>query len=308
MTRRRARPTRGWSIPADADRRDDPGPAPATCWPRTPTGTTPRAWSRCATARSGVRMSTARSSRHFSASGRALQRHLSAGRLACAKELVNRVPNRGMEGLTITPDGSTLVGLVQSALQQPDLNGSDAKNLPLVRIVTYSLRSHALHEFLFLLDNPKANGTAVSEITALSSSTFLADERDGSFPSRPAATRSSGRSTCPGPPLSAAAPELDGATTRPPPAAPLRRAGTGLAAPAAGPAASTARPAAGRVPPAADRRGGRGRVPGLRQLAALTPVSRARSASPALRPGRASPPGRPPAGPRPGRRAAGSWS
>jgi hypothetical protein len=48
-----------------------------------------------------------------------------------------------MEGLTITPDGKTLVGTMQSALQQPDLNGSNAKNLVPVRIVTYGLRSRA---------------------------------------------------------------------------------------------------------------------------------------------------------------------
>ena len=56
-----------------------------------------------------------------------------------------------------------------------------AKVVP-VRIVTYGLRTHALHEYLFLLDNPQANGTAVSELTALSSTTFLVDERDGNFP------------------------------------------------------------------------------------------------------------------------------
>jgi len=39
-----------------------------------------------------------------------------------------------------------------------------------------------LHEYLFLLDNPKANGTAVSELTALTNTTFLVDERDGNFP------------------------------------------------------------------------------------------------------------------------------
>ena len=33
-------------------------------------------------------------------------------------ELKKRVPNRGMEGLTITPDGHTLVGMMQSSLQQ----------------------------------------------------------------------------------------------------------------------------------------------------------------------------------------------
>jgi Esterase-like activity of phytase len=39
-----------------------------------------------------------------------------------------------------------------------------------------------VHEYLFLLHDPKTNGTAVSEITALSDTTFLVDERDGNFP------------------------------------------------------------------------------------------------------------------------------
>jgi Esterase-like activity of phytase len=95
-------------------------------------------------------------------------------------ELANRVPNKGMEGLTITPDGSTLVGIMQSALQQPDLTQKPA-NVTTLRIVTVNLRTHATHEYLYLLDDPKTNGGAVSEITALSDSTFLVDERDGNF-------------------------------------------------------------------------------------------------------------------------------
>jgi hypothetical protein len=118
---------------------------------------------------------------HFSASGRAIQR-LSPVDGTLPKELANRVPNRGMEGLTLTPDGSTLVGIMQSSLQQADLNGSNAKNLTPLRIVTYNLRTHAEHEYLYLLDNPKTTSTAVSEIAALSNTTFLVDERDGNFP------------------------------------------------------------------------------------------------------------------------------
>jgi hypothetical protein len=84
--------------------------------------------------------------------------------------------------LTITPDGRTIVAMMQSALQQDDLAGANAKNISPIRIVTYDRLTHAEHEYLFMLDNPKANGTAVSEITALSDTTFLVDERDGNFP------------------------------------------------------------------------------------------------------------------------------
>jgi hypothetical protein len=118
---------------------------------------------------------------HFDRSGQQMER-LSPFDKSLPSELANRVPNRGMEGLTITRDGSTLVGMMQSALQQKDIGSVDAKQVTLLRIVTYKLRSGEEHEYLYLLDNPLTNGTAVSEITALSDTTFLVDERDGKFP------------------------------------------------------------------------------------------------------------------------------
>src|SRR6201999_649365 len=118
---------------------------------------------------------------HFTAGGRAIQR-LSPFDGSLPQELKIRVPNPGLEGLTITPDGTELVAMMQSALQQTDLNGSNAKNIVPNRLVTYNLRTHAIHEYLTLLHDPKTNGTAVSELTALSDSTFLVDERDGNWP------------------------------------------------------------------------------------------------------------------------------
>ncbi|MEU7059578.1 esterase-like activity of phytase family protein [Streptomyces sp. NPDC046197] len=121
---------------------------------------------------------------HFSSDGRAIER-LSPFDGSLPAELAHRVPNKGMEGLTITPDGSTLVGVMQSALQQPDLPaGVKTKNITALRIVTYNLHTHAKHEYVYLLDDPKKNGGAVSEITALGNTTFLVDERDGSMEPR----------------------------------------------------------------------------------------------------------------------------
>jgi hypothetical protein len=117
---------------------------------------------------------------HFDRTGRQLQR-LSPFDASLPAELAARVPNKGMEGLTVTPDGQTLVGIMQSALQQPDL-GPKPANVTALRIVTVGLRTHVTHEYVYLLDNPATNGTAVSEITALSATTFLVDERDGKFP------------------------------------------------------------------------------------------------------------------------------
>ncbi|GAB1644502.1 esterase-like activity of phytase family protein [Krasilnikovia sp. MM14-A1259] len=117
---------------------------------------------------------------HFDACGRQIGR-LSPFDGSLPAELARRVPNKGMEGLTVTPDGQTLVGVMQSALQQPDLTQKPG-NVTAVRIVTVSLRTHATHEYVYLLDNPKDTSSAVSEITALSPTTFLVDERDGKFP------------------------------------------------------------------------------------------------------------------------------
>src|SRR5262249_21185773 len=65
---------------------------------------------------------------HFDATGKQVGR-LSPFDGTLPRELAARVVNRGMEGLTITPDGSLLVGIMQSALQQADLGGFDAKKL-----------------------------------------------------------------------------------------------------------------------------------------------------------------------------------
>jgi len=114
---------------------------------------------------------------HFRADGRAIER-LSPFDGSLPKELKNRVPNKGMEGLALTPDGRTLVGIMQSALQQPDLTKKPGK-VTTLRIVTIDLKTRATREYLYLLDNPDLTGTTVSEITALSATRFLVDERDG---------------------------------------------------------------------------------------------------------------------------------
>jgi hypothetical protein len=85
---------------------------------------------------------------HFDANGKELER-LSPFDGTLPKELSLRSPNRGMEGLTITPDGSTLVGIMQSALQTPGLLGS-ATSVPMTRIVTVNLANRRdVHEYLY---------------------------------------------------------------------------------------------------------------------------------------------------------------
>jgi uncharacterized protein YndB with AHSA1/START domain len=96
-------------------------------------------------------------------------------------EFADRLKNKGMEGLTITPDGSTLVGVMQSALQQPDLGTTKAGNVSATRIITIDLHTYKSKQYLYLLDDPDDTGDANSEITALSDTKFLVDERDGNY-------------------------------------------------------------------------------------------------------------------------------
>lgn len=96
-------------------------------------------------------------------------------------ELAKRLKNKGMEGLTVTPDGKTLVGIMQSALQMPDLGSIKAANVAPTRIVTIDLRTYATRQYLYLLDDPQKTADANSEITAISNTKFLIDERDGNF-------------------------------------------------------------------------------------------------------------------------------
>ncbi len=114
---------------------------------------------------------------HFDASGTELER-LAPGR-GLPGEFSLRTPNQGMEGLTVTPDGSTLVGIMQSALSQPGV--ASAREVPMTRIVTVDLKTRDVKEFVYPLEDPKRK-LVVSEITALSNTTFLVDERDGNKP------------------------------------------------------------------------------------------------------------------------------
>ncbi len=78
-----------------------------------------------------------------------------------------RTTNKGMEGLAITPDGKTLIGIMQAPLLQ-DTN-------KVVRIVTIDVATGATHEYAYQL----TTGSGVSEIVAINDHEFLIDERDG---------------------------------------------------------------------------------------------------------------------------------
>jgi hypothetical protein len=83
-----------------------------------------------------------------------------------------RVSNKGMEGLAITPDGKTLVGIMQAPLIQDAANAA-TKNM--LRIVTVDVASGTTREYGYNL----TTGSGVSEIIAINDHEFLIDERDG---------------------------------------------------------------------------------------------------------------------------------
>jgi hypothetical protein len=93
------------------------------------------------------------------------------GSTEIADNTSGRVANKGMEGLAITPDGRSLVGIMQNSLIQD--GGSKGT---LLRIVTIDIASGKVtHQFGYLL----TAGSGVSEICAINNHEFLVDERDG---------------------------------------------------------------------------------------------------------------------------------
>lgn len=91
----------------------------------------------------------------------------SVGDTEISGNTLGRKANKGMEGLAITPDGSTLVGMMQQNLIQ------DTKKY--VRIITIDIATNATHEYAYLL----TDGSSASDIVAINNHEFLVDERDG---------------------------------------------------------------------------------------------------------------------------------
>lgn len=90
--------------------------------------------------------------------------------------LAKRTPNRGMEGLSITPDGKTLVGIMQSTLSNP--SKKEVENKTLTRIITFELETGKTKQYLY---QQNGKNFANSAIIALGNNRFLVDERDGKF-------------------------------------------------------------------------------------------------------------------------------
>ena len=91
-------------------------------------------------------------------------------------EFTKRRANRGMEALTITPDQTTLVGIMESSMDNPDKSGRLSS---LVRIVTINLVSGQIAQYLYRLDKAEH---VTSGIVALGNHEFYLIEHDRKFP------------------------------------------------------------------------------------------------------------------------------
>ena len=91
-------------------------------------------------------------------------------------EFTKRRANRGMEALTITPDQTTLVGIMESSMDNPDKSGRISS---LVRIVEISLVSGHIAQYLYRLDEAQY---VTSGIVSLSNHEFYVIEHDRKFP------------------------------------------------------------------------------------------------------------------------------
>ncbi len=91
-------------------------------------------------------------------------------------EFSKRRANRGMEALTITPDQTTLVGIMESSMDNPDKSGRLSS---LVRMVTINLVSGQIAQYLYRLDKAEH---VTSGIVALNDHEFYLIEHDRKFP------------------------------------------------------------------------------------------------------------------------------
>ena len=110
---------------------------------------------------------------HFDSTGRTLERinPRTTGR-ALPAVFAKRRPNRGMEGLTGTPDGATLVGLMQSPLDNPKAAGRASIH---ARILVFEPATGRSRQYLYPLDSA---AFFTSDIVALGAQSYLVIEHD----------------------------------------------------------------------------------------------------------------------------------
>ncbi|MBP3946367.1 esterase-like activity of phytase family protein [Psychrobacter sp. K31L] len=91
-------------------------------------------------------------------------------------EFTKRRTNRGMEALTITPNQTTLVGIIESSMDNPDKSGRGSS---VTRVITINLKSGQIAQYLYRLDVAEH---VVSGLVALSDHEFYLIEHDRKLP------------------------------------------------------------------------------------------------------------------------------
>jgi hypothetical protein len=116
---------------------------------------------------------------HLNANGQTLER-LDPYGLAdrdLPKVFRHRRPGRGMEGLAVTPDGKTLMGIMESSLDNP--SKEVRKTSRVVRLLSFEIASGNTRQLIYLQESPELRN---SEIATLSDTAFLVIERDNRRP------------------------------------------------------------------------------------------------------------------------------
>jgi hypothetical protein len=123
---------------------------------------------------------------HFTADGKTIERinpfGSGLGGRFIPKVFATRRANRGMEGLTITPDQQWLVGMMQSPLDNPSTPTAlrnQIRNSGVLRMLLFNISTGATKQYLYKTEGPT---NLACEIVAVSNTEFLVLERDGEFP------------------------------------------------------------------------------------------------------------------------------
>lgn len=112
---------------------------------------------------------------HFDENGKLLKKIGPGGGLP--RVFARRRSNRGMEGLTKSPDGKLLIGMMQSPLDNPDADVRNGGRI--ARILIYNLETDKTEQYLYCLRDPE---NVISDLAALSPTRFLVIERDSKVP------------------------------------------------------------------------------------------------------------------------------
>ncbi len=115
---------------------------------------------------------------HLDPRGRTLERYspFTGGDHALPLVLQKRRANRGIEGLTLLPDGQTLVAIFEGPLDNPKEAG---RNSVITRLLRYDTRTGQTRQYVYLQD---AVDNRTSDIAAIDQNHFLIIERDGEMP------------------------------------------------------------------------------------------------------------------------------